>query len=70
MDALRQASQPLTVRQLVVGIMAHRGLAAADKHVTKDLLKCVGMILRHLRGRGTAVSELGQGVELVWRVAR
>jgi hypothetical protein len=68
MEALRQAAGALSVRQIVETIMAKRGLLAGDRPITRDLLKRVAIILRHLRTRGTAVSERGQGAELVWRV--
>jgi len=69
METLRVAPGPMNVRSIVLAIMERRELARDDGALVASMHTRVGAALRTMKARGTAVSDRGQGLELVWRLA-
>jgi hypothetical protein len=69
METLRESRVPLSVRQIVKGVMERRKLATDDGALVASIQNRVGAALRTAKARGTLVSERGEGPALVWRTA-
>ena len=66
---LREADGPIGTRDLVLRIMALRGLNAADKGMYEAMRGRVGASLRGLKGRGSVASEGDTVRGVKWRLA-
>ena len=69
LDILRDAGGPVGTRNLVLRIMALRGLNAADKGMYEAMRGRVGASLRGLRDRGRVTAEGTTVTGVKWRVA-
>lgn len=70
MAALREATEPLTVRDLTLKIMAERGMDRDDDRLVQPVMRRVGSPLRGLRDRGAVrFVELG-GQYGAWLLGR
>ena len=58
----------MTGRNLTLAIMEKRGLAVDDGKLVETMRQRVGAALRTMKARGTAASERGEGLELIWRL--
>lgn len=67
---LRQASEPLTSRDIAVGLMKERALNTDDLRLIRLMTKRCGVALRHQRDRGLVISEQGPGQYMVWTLAK
>ncbi len=67
-DELRNASSPVSARDLAEKIMGLEGKDARDRTLRNDMVKRVGKSLKLLRQQGVAVSE-GRNGELTWALA-
>lgn len=66
---LRQASEPLTARDVALQLIAERALEPSDKLV-RLMTKRVGVALRGLRNRDVASSQPGPGMSVIWQLQR
>jgi hypothetical protein len=64
-DELRNASSPLSARDLAEKIIGLEGKDARDRTLRNDMVKRVGKSLKLLRQQGVAVSR-GRNGDLVW----
>ena len=62
---LRQASEPLTARDVALQLIAERALEPSDKMVRLMTKRC-GVALRGQRDRGVASSTQGPGMSVLW----
>ena len=68
MEALRGCTEFTSGRDLTLAIMRTRGLAVDDGKLVETMRQRVGAALRTMKARGTAESDRGHGLELVWRL--
>jgi hypothetical protein len=66
---LREAGEPLTVREITVRMMTARGMNLSDHALVVVMRKRVGSSLRQMRGRGRVVSGEGKGSGMRWGLA-
>ncbi len=69
LDILRDAGGPIGTRDLVLRVMALRGLNAADKGMYDAMRGRVGASLRGLKGRGRVASEGTTVTGVKWRLS-
>jgi len=69
LDALREAGEPLTTKDLALRSMMARGLDVADPDLVLMVRKRVGAGLRHLRERGVVQSQAGKDGSVWWRLS-
>jgi hypothetical protein len=67
-DELRNASEPVSARDLAEKIIGLEGKDSRDRTLRNDMVKRVGKSLKLLRQQGVAVSE-GRNGDLAWRLA-
>ena len=67
-DELRNATAPITARDLAEKIVGLEGKDARDRQLRNDMVKRVGKSLKLLRQQGVAVSR-GRNGELAWTSA-
>lgn len=67
-DELRNASAPVSARDLAEKIIGLEGKDARDRTLRNDMVKRVGKSLKLLRQQGVAVSE-GRNGDLAWSLA-
>lgn len=65
---LRQSEKPLTTKDLVLHVMAEKGLNTADKCTVRLMSKRVGACLRHWRTKGVINSDQGPGQYMLWQL--
>lgn len=70
LSILRQASEPLTTRDIAVELLVTRALDQSDLRLLKVMTKRVGVALRGQRDNGAVRSEQGPGQFVLWQVAR
>ena len=70
LQALRQASEPMTTAQLTCHVMAERGMDTTDEALARTMARRVGACLRDQRIKGLATSNQGPDGLLVWEIAR
>ncbi|MDP6705427.1 MAG: hypothetical protein QF893_03700 [Alphaproteobacteria bacterium] len=66
---LRQATEPMTTRDVALELLVSRALDQSDKRLLRLMSKRVGVALRIQRDRGVLRSEQGPGQYLLWKVA-
>ena len=70
LDILRQASEPLTTRDIAFELLTQRALDRDDKRLLRLMTKRVGVALRLQREKGVVRSEEGPGQFGLWEIAR
>jgi hypothetical protein len=70
LSILRQASEPLTTRDIAVQLLIERALDKEDRKLLNLMCKRVGVALRGQRDAGRVVSEQGPGQFNLWRIKR
>jgi len=69
LDILRQASEPLTTRDIAFELLTQRALDRGDRRLLRLMTKRVGVALRLQRDKGVVRSEEGPGQFGLWEVA-
>ncbi len=67
---LRQATEPLTSRDVAVQLIAERALDKDDPRLVRLMTKRCGVALRLQRDKGTVTSEYGPGQYKLWEIVR
>lgn len=70
LTVLRQASEPMTTRDIALEMLVSRALDRSDQRLLKIMTKRVGVALRHQRDNGVVRSVEGPGQFMLWEVAR
>lgn len=70
LSILRQASEPLTSRDIALEMLITRALDQSDVRLLRLMTRRVGMALRTQRDNGAVWSEQSPGQFVLWRVAR
>lgn len=70
LSILRQASEPLTSRDIALELLVTRALDQSDVRLLRLMTRRVGMALRTQRDNGAVRSEQGPGQFVLWRVER
>ncbi len=70
LSILRQASEPLTSRDIALEMLITRALDQSDTRLLRLMTRRVGMALRTQRDNGAVRSEQGPGQFVLWQVAR
>lgn len=70
LSILRQATEPLTTRDIAVEMLISRALDRSDQKLLRIMIKRVGVALRGQRDNGAVRSEHGPGMMVLWEVAR
>ena len=70
LSILRQASEPLTTRDIALELLTTRALDRSDRRLLRLMTKRVGVALRGQRDKGAVQSEQGPGQYQLWEVAR
>ena len=70
LSILRQASEPLTTRDIALELLTTRALDKSDRRLLRLMTKRVGVALRGQRDKGAVQSEQGPGQYQLWRVER
>jgi hypothetical protein len=66
LDVLRKATEPLTAREIVLAMLAAKGIAEATPKQIRDVVCGVQSSLANHAGR--SVDRLGEGMPKRWRV--
>lgn len=69
LGAMREATEPMTVRDIALQVMAERGLDENNQAIVRMMLKRCGVALRGMRDRGIATSEEGPGQCVLWELS-
>jgi len=69
-NILRQATEPLTTRDIAIALMKQRALNTDDVKLVRTMTHRVGTALRARRDRGAAKSTQGPGQYMLWEVVR
>jgi hypothetical protein len=69
-SVLRQASEPLTTRDIAVQLLVERTLDKSDLRLLRLMTKRVGVALRGQRGNGIVRCDQGPGQYMLWEIAR
>lgn len=70
LSILRQASEPLTTRDIAVQMLLERALDRHDLRLLRLMSKRVAVALRGQRDNGVVVSDQGPGQYMLWRINR
>jgi len=70
LSVLRQASEPLTTRDIAFQLMVERALDTGDVRFLRLMTKRVGVALRYQRDKGLVHAEQGPGQYMIWAIAR
>lgn len=70
LSILRNASEPLTTRDIAVEMLVTRALDKNDQRLLRLMTKRVGVALRHQRDNGLVRSSDGPGQYKLWEVER
>jgi hypothetical protein len=70
LSLLRQAAEPMTSRDLALGLLISRALDKEDLKLLKLMTKRAGMALRTQRESGAVRSLDGPGQFVLWEVAK
>jgi hypothetical protein len=66
MDALRKAPEPMTTRELVLALLASKGIPEPSQKQIRGLFGGLQASLRNNEGRG--VVRVGEGMPARWRL--
>ncbi|MEX0851813.1 MAG: hypothetical protein WD036_00805 [Bauldia sp.] len=70
LNVLRQASEPLTTRDVAFQVMAERALDTGDVRLLRLMTKRCGVALRYQRDKGLVRSAQGPCQYHTWEIAR
>jgi hypothetical protein len=70
LSILRQASEPLTTRDIALELLVSRALDKDDQRLLRLMTKRVGVALRMQRDKGAVKSDQGPGQYQIWEIAR
>lgn len=70
LSILRQASEPLTSRDVAVELLITRAMDRSDLKLLRLMTKRVGVALRTQRENGSVRSDQRPGQFVLWEVAR
>ena len=70
LSILRQATEPLTTRDIALELLVARALDKNDQRLLRLMSKRVGVALRGQGDRGTVQSDQGPGQYMLWEIAR
>ena len=70
LEALREATRPLSTTQLAEHVMRERGLDVNDKALCRVMSRRVGACLRNWGRQGAIRSMLGPGQVNLWEIVR
>jgi hypothetical protein len=70
LSILRQATEPLTSRDIALELLIQRALDKSDLRLLRLMTKRVGVALRGQRESGVVRSEQGPGQYVLWEVAK
>jgi len=72
LDFLRQATEPMTTRQIALQVMAVRGLNTDDAALLVTITRRVGASLRNYRDKGTirSIKDGRYGKYDLWEISR
>lgn len=70
LSVLRQASKPLTTRDIAVQLLIERAQDKSDQRLLRLMTKRVGVAFRAQRENEAVRSEQGPGQYVLWEVAR
>lgn len=66
---LRQASEPMTARDVAIQLVAERALDQSDEKLLRLMTKRCGVPLRGQRDKGVARSQQGPGMSVLWQLS-
>lgn len=70
LNVLRQASEPLTTREVALQVMKERAVDTNNAPLVKSMQKRIGVALRDKRDQGLVRSEQGPGQFNYWELVR
>jgi hypothetical protein len=70
LSALRQASEPLTTRDIALQLLVERALDKSDLRLLRLMTKRVGVALRGQRGNGVVRCDQGPGRYMLWEITK
>jgi hypothetical protein len=70
LSILRQASEPLTSRDIALEMLISRALDRSDQRLLRLMTKRVGVALRGQKDNGVVRSSQGTGQFLTWEIVR
>ncbi len=70
LSVLRQASEPLTTRDIALQMLIERPLDKSDQNLLRLMTKRVGVALRLQRDKGGVSADQGHGQYMIWRISR
>lgn len=70
LSVLRQASEPLTSRDIALQLLIERALDKSDQRLLRLMTKRVGVALRIQRDNGAAKCDQGPGQYMLWSLVR
>lgn len=68
LSVLRQATEPLTSRDIALELLVERALDKNDQRLLRIMTKRVGVALRIQRDNGAVRSEQGPGQYMIWEI--
>jgi len=68
LSILRQATEPLTTRDIALQLLIERALDKSDQRLLRTMTKRVGVALRIQRDKGLTRSEQGPGQYMLWEI--
>jgi len=69
LNVLRQASEPLTTRDIAIQLMTERALDTGNLKLVRLMTKRCGVALRGQRDKGVVQSAQGPGQYMIWEIA-
>ncbi|MHB1302960.1 MAG: hypothetical protein ACYCZB_05725 [Acidiphilium sp.] len=70
LSILRQASEPMTSRDIALEMLISRALDQSDLKLLRLMTKRVGVALRTQRENGIVTAEQGPGQFVLWEIAK
>jgi hypothetical protein len=70
LSTLRQASEPLTSRDIALQLLVERALDKSDLRLLRLMTKRVGVALRIQRDNGAVSCDQGPGQYMLWAIRR
>jgi hypothetical protein len=69
-STLRQASEPLTSRDIALQLLVERALGKSDTRLLRLMTKRVGVALRIQRDNGAVRCDQGPGQYMLWEISK
>jgi hypothetical protein len=70
LSILRQASEPLTSRDIAMELLIERAMDKGDQRLLRVMTKRVAVALRGQKDKGVVRAEQGPGQYMVWEISR